>query len=124
MTRHLFQQLLGSFLRQICEHVRSRVARHLLQNVRGFFRVQVLHDLGCQPGVQFAQDRPSRFLIQGRDDALAFRGGELFHDVGQICRVQVFQLFVSDAQLHAPQGIRLDQVNELPADSALGKAAL
>ena len=40
---------------------------------------------------------------------LALGGGKIFHDVGEVGGMQVFEFFVGDAQLHAAQRIGLDR---------------
>ena len=45
-------------------------------------------------------------------------GRQLFHDVGQVGGMHAFEFLVSDAELHAAQRVRLDQVDEFPGDDA------
>ena len=43
---------------------------------------------------------------------------QLFHDVGQVGGMHAFEFLVRDAELHAAQRVRLDQVDEFPGDDA------
>src|SRR5229473_2916132 len=67
---------------------------------------------------------PGSFLIERRDDPLAFRRRQVFHYFRQVCRMQILELFMRDTQLYSPQRVRLDQVHELPSDGSLWKLAL
>ena len=62
-------------------HVRDQVGRlvrvHFLQNVGGFFGVQLLDDLRVQAFVQFGEGFGGGFLVEGSDDGLALDGREL-----------------------------------------------
>jgi len=48
----------------------------------------------------------------------------LLHHFGEVGGVEIFKFFVGDAKLYPAKRIRLDEVDELPADGALGELAL
>jgi hypothetical protein len=121
---HFLKELLGGFLGKIGEKVGGGVRSHFLDDVGGFFGIEFFDDLRGQAFVEFGEDSGSSFFIERRDDALALGGGKFLHHFGKIGRVQIFELFVGDAEFDAAEGIGLDKVNELPTDGALWKFAL
>src|SRR4029077_18335701 len=74
--------------------------------------------------VEFREYSGGGLFIERGDDALALSGRELFHHLGEVGGVKVLKFFVSDTQLDAAERVGRDEVDEFPADGALGKPSL
>jgi len=121
---HFLEDFLGGFFGQIGEEVGGGVRSHLFENVGGFFRVEFFDDLGGEAFVEFREDGGGGFFVERGDDALAFGGRKFFHHFGEIGGVQIFEFFVSNAEFHTTERVGLDEIDEFPADRALGESGL
>jgi hypothetical protein len=121
---HFFEEFLGGFLGQVGEEVGGSVWSHFLDNVGGFLGVEFFDDLRGEALVELGENGGGGFLVEGGDDALTLGGGELFHHLGEVGGVEVLEFLVGDPELNAAEGIGLDEVDEFPANRALGKLAL
>ena len=107
----------------VAEQVGGCVRIHFLDNVGGALGIQRLDDRFLDSGLDFFQRLGGGFLIQGLENCLALIGREIFHDVGNVGRVQLGQAFVRDLQLHAAGGIGLDKIDKIPGNTARGNSA-
>jgi hypothetical protein len=121
---HFFEEFLGGFLGQVGEEVGGSVGSHLLDDVGGFLGVEFFDDLRGEALVEFGENGGGSFLVEGGDDALTLGGGELFHHLGEVGGVEVLEFLVGDAELNAAERVGLDEVDEFPANGALGKLAV
>ncbi len=121
---HFLEKFLGSFFWKIGEQVGGGIGGHFFDDVGGFFRVQFLDDLRGESLIEFREDGGGGFFVERGDDALALGGGEFFHHLREIGGMEIFEFFMRDAELDATKGIRLDEIDEFPADGALREFAL
>ena len=124
LAGHLFQQLVRGLFRQVGQEVGGSVRGHFLENVCRFFWIQLLDDLRGQALIEFGEDGRSGLFVERSDNSLPLRRGQGFDDFGEIGGVEIFELFVSDAQFNATQRVGFDEVHEFPANGALGQLAL
>lgn len=121
---HFLEEFLGSFFWKIGEQVGGSIGGHFFDDVGGFFRVQFFDNLRGEALVEFREDGGGGFFVERGDNALALGGGEFFHHLREIGGMEIFEFFMRDAELDATQGIRLDEIDEFPADGALREFAL
>ena len=124
LAGHFFENFVESVLGKIGEEVGGGVGSHFFENVGGFAGIEFFDDLGGEALVKFGEDGAGGFFVERSDDALAFGGGKIFHDGGEIGGVQIFEFFVGDAQLHAAERIGLDEIHKFPADGTLREVDL
>jgi hypothetical protein len=121
---HFLEEFVGGLLGKIGEKIGGSVRRHFFNDIRGFFGIEFFDDLGSEALVKFGENSRSGFFVERSNDALALSGRELFHHLGEVCGVEVFEFLVRNAELHAAKRVRLNEIDEFPADGALGKFAL
>ena len=122
LSFHFLHHFFGGVGREAGNQVGGFVGIHFFENIGGFFGVEFFDHLRLQALVEFGDGFGRGVLGQRIDDALALGGRKLFHDFGEVGRVEFGELLAGHAQLHAAQRVRLDQVDELPADRARGKS--
>jgi hypothetical protein len=121
---HFLEDFLGGFFGKIGEEIGRGIRSHFFENVGGFFGVKFFDDLGGEAFVKFRKDSGGGFFVERSDDALAFGGREFFHHFCEIGGVQILEFFVGDTEFHAAKRIGLDEIDEFPADGALGEFGL
>ena len=93
--------------------------RHLLEDVGGAGRLEVLEHLDLRLGLHLLDRVGHRLVVERGQDAGPVARRELVDDRGQVGRVQLGQARVGHAQLDRGDR-RLDRVDVLPVDVPLG----
>ena len=124
LIRHFVENFFGGLFGEVGKEVSRSVGSHFFDDVGSFFGVEFFDDLGGEPLIKFGEDGGSSLFVEGRDNSLPLGSGELFHHFGKIGGVQIFELFVGDAEFDAPERVGLDEINEFPKDGALGEFGL
>ena len=104
---HFVENFLRCFGLEALDQVGGLVRIHFLDDVGGLFGVELFDDLRLQALVEFGDRFRGGFFIERIDDRLALGGRKLFHDVGEVGRMELGKLVARKAQLHAAQRVRL-----------------
>ena len=116
---HLLQQLLRPFPRHVREQVGHLIRRHRLQDVGGPFDVEALQDRGLHVRlIDLLEGVGGLLVAQGGKDRAPVIRAELVDDVGDVGRVQLGELRVSDPQLDRAH-VTAHRVNRFPGDQPL-----
>jgi hypothetical protein len=76
-----------------------------------------------QLGLDLFQSLGGHLLVERGEDGLALGGRQIFQNVGQLGGVDAGEALVFDAQLDAPRGIGLNDIDKLPGNSARAELA-
>ena len=120
---HQAEDLLAALVREVRHQVRRLVRIHLLEDVGRAGGLQVFEDVDLGLGFHLADGVGRGLVVEGGDHADPVVAAELVDDRRQVCRVELGQALVGDAQLHA--GDRsLDRIDVLPVDVPLRNLAV
>ena len=118
---HQRQDLRLGLLGQVGDQVGRVVRAHLLEDVGGTRGLQVLQHVDLGLGLHLLHGVGHRLVVEGGEHAGPVARGQLVDDRRQVGRVELPEALVGDAEADR-RDRRLDRVDVLPVDVALGDA--
>ena len=100
----------------VAQQVGGGIGIHLLHDVGGAVRIERAENRNLHLGIDLFQGLGGDLVVQCLEDGLAFGGRKIFHNVGNVSRMQLGQPIEGNLQLNAAGGVNLNEVDEFPGN--------